>query len=277
MSESALQALSAAVARILRPLVRILLRHGVSYNTFADIAKSVYVDIAMKDFGIEGRKPTVSRTSVITGLTRKEVTRIRQLPRPEDQTVNEQYNRAARVISAWLREREFTTEHGDPAVLPVEGNGATFHSLVKRHSGDMPPRAVLDELLRVGAVSRDESGGIRLISSAYIPQTSEIDKLHILGTDVGYLIATIDHNLQHGHQQPRFQRKVAYDNLPDDALPVFRTLSAERAQALLEHLDQWLAEHDRDSTPNAAGNGRNHAGIGIYYFEEPYQNEDDQS
>jgi hypothetical protein len=274
MSNAALHALTAAVSRILRPLIRILLRHGVSYNTFADIAKSLYVDVAMEEFGIEGRKPSVSRTSIITGLTRKEVMRVRQNPKPEDSATTEQYNRAARVISAWLRDSQFVTPDGQPAVLTLDGNEPTFAALVKRHSGDMPTRAVLDELLRVGAVVREDDGRIRLVSHAYIPHSSEADKLHILGTDVGYLVSTIDHNLQHGRETPRFQRKVSYDNLPDDILPEFRVLSAAQAQALLEHLDRWLSQHDRDNNPAVPGTGRNRAGVGIYYFEEPYREED---
>lgn len=276
MTETAFKALSAALSRILRPLVRILLRHGVSFNTFADIAKSIYVDIAMNEFAIKGRKPSVSRTSVITGLTRKEVVRVRQLPKPEDQALSERYNRAARVITAWLRDKDFVTGAGQPAVLTLEGDGATFSSLVKHASGDIPPRAILDELLRVGAVAQEPDGRLRLVSHAYVPHGSEADKVHILGTDVGYLIATINHNMQYGEHQPRYQRKVAYDNLSDESLPAFRALSSEQAQALLEQLDRWLARHDRDSNPSAGGSGRNRAGLGIYYFEEPYRDEDTQ-
>jgi len=276
MNDTAFKALSAALSRILRPLVRILLRHGVSFSTFADIAKSIYVDIAMNEFAIKGRKPSVSRTSVITGLTRKEVMRVRQLPKPEDRGMSEKYNRAARVITAWLRDKDFAAADGEPAVLALEGDGPTFNTLVKQASGDIPSRAILDELLRVGAVVREEDGRLRLVTNAYIPRGSEMDKVHILGTDVGALISTINHNMEHGQDQPRYQRKVAYDNLPDEALPQFRTLSSEQAQSLLEHLDKWLAEHDRDANPAAGGTGRNRAGVGIYYFEEPYRDEDTQ-
>lgn len=271
---SPLQALSAALSRVFRPLVRILLRHGVSFNTCTEILKAVYVDVAMNEFAIEGRKPSVSRTSVITGLTRKEVMRVRQNPKPEDGGTTEKYNRAARVISGWLREKGFVDAHGEPIVLALEGKEPTFATLVKRFSGDVPTRAILDELLRVGAVVREKGGRLRLVSHAYIPHDSEMDKVNILGTDVGALIATIDHNMQHGRDAPRYQRKVAYDNLPDGVLPEFRALSAEQAQALLEQLDKWLARHDRDTDPELTGTGRNRAGIGIYYFEERYTDED---
>ena len=274
MNEGILKPLSAAVLRLFRPLVRVLLRNGVSYRTFADFAKWVYVDVATKEFGIEGRKQSTSRVSVITGLSRKEVKRVRELPRPDDTASVERYNRAARVIAAWRRESNFQDAEGNAAPLLLEGTGATFSELVKRFSGDVPVRAILDELIRIGAVERLEDGRVGLLVRAYVPESSEADKLHILGTDVGYLISTIDHNLQADPMGPVFQRKVAYDNLPDEALPEFRELSAKRAQALLEKLDRWLAQRDRDVTPTVRGTGRNRAGLGIYYFEEPYDEEE---
>jgi hypothetical protein len=275
MDNNDLKPLSAAVLRLLRPLVRILLKNGVSYRTFSDLIKWVYVDVARKDFGIKGRKQTTSRISVITGLSRKEVTRVRRIDRPDDRSSVEMYNRAARVIAAWRRENRFLDSGGKPAPLPISGPGATFSELVRRFSGDVPVRATLDELLRIGAVKQSEDGKICLVARAYIPESSDAEKLHILGTDVAHLVSTIAHNLKPDPTGPRLQRKVAYDNLPDDVLPEFRKLSAKKAQSLLENLDRWLAQRDRDVTPTVKGTGRNQAGIGVYYFESPYPKEDD--
>lgn len=274
MNDNHLKLLSAAVLRVLRPLIRILLRNGVSYGTFSDFAKWVYVDIASKEFGIKGRKQTTSRVSVITGLSRKEVTRVRKLPKPDDSASTERYNRAARVIAAWRRSSDFLDPKGRPAPLPITGPGTTFSELVKRFGGDVPVRATLDELIRVGAVERCKDGRVRLLTRAYIPKGSDGDKLNILGTDVGHLISTIDHNLKPDPIVLHFQRKVAYDNLPDDVLPKFRKLSARKAQTLLESLDRWLAQHDRDINPAVKGSGRNRAGLGAFYFEEPYSSEE---
>ena len=269
MNQKHLKHLSAAVLRLLRPLVRILLRNGVSYSTFADFAKWIYVDVASQEFGIEGRKQTTSRVSVITGLSRKEVVRVRQLPRPDDSETAEKYNRAARVIAAWRRDKKYLDPEGAPAPLPMAGSDVSFTELVKRFSGDVPVRATLDELVRVGAVKRLEDGSVCLLTRTYVPAHSDADKLHILGTDVALLISTIDHNLNPGPTGPFYQRKVAYDNLPDEVLPEFRKYSAKKAQSYLENLDRWLSRHDRDDTPLVKGTGRNQAGIGIYYFEEP--------
>jgi len=275
MTPDTLKALAKAIQTLLKPLVRILLRNGISYGTFADLAKWVYVDVASREFAISGRKQTVSRVAVLTGLTRKEVQRLRELPRPHERETAERYNRAARVIAGWRREQKFLDAEGRPAPLPVSGEARSFASLVRCFSGDMPAKAVLDELERLGAVRQIEDGRVELVTRAYVPRTGETDNFHILGTDVSYLITTIDHNVRSDRAEARFQRKVAYDNLPDQALPRFRKLSADKAQALLEQLDEWLARHDRDTHPAVPGTGRNRAGIGIYYFEEPYEEEEE--
>jgi hypothetical protein len=267
--------LSRTVQRLLRPLVRILLRNGVSFGTFADLAKWVYVDVATREFALPGRKQSSSRVAVLTGLTRKEVHRLRQPLMPGDREISERYNRAARVIAGWRREHEFLDAEGRPAALPLSGETGSFTSLVRRFSGDMPVRAVLDELRRVGAITELDDGRVELVTRAYIPRTSETDKLQILGTDVAHLIATIDHNLRPDATEPFFQRKVAYDNLPDQVLPEFRKLSAEKGQLLLEALDRWLAQHDRDTKPGIEGTGRNWAGVGAYYFEAPHSVEEE--
>ncbi|MGB5620683.1 MAG: DUF6502 family protein [Desulfobacterales bacterium] len=274
MTDKHLNSLYAAVLKLLRPLTRILLRNGVSFGTFADLAKWVYVDVAAKEFGIKERKQTTSRVSTITGLSRREVMRVRQLPRPEVTAITERHNRAARVIAAWRREKTFRDEAGKPIPLPMEGGARSFSQLVNRFSGNVPPRAILDELMRVGAVERLEDGRVSLIARAYIPKGTDVSRLHLLGVDVRHLLATIDHNLNPGPSGPLFQRKVAYDNLPDDVLPKFRKLFSRKAQVLLESADQWLALRDRDATPTVKGSGRHRAGFGIFFFEEPYSDED---
>ena len=127
---------------------------------------------------------------------------------------------------------------------------------------------MLDELVRVGAVERGDDGRLRLLTRAYVPRTGEQDKLVILGSDVADLMESIDHNLTHAPKEAFFQRKVAYDNLPAESLPVLRDRAGKRAQALLEQLDRLLSEHDRDTNPKAKGSGRKRAMLGIYYFEE---------
>jgi len=267
------QALAVALERVLRPLFRIVLRNNMSFKAFLDIAKHTYVQVAASEFRIPGKKQSVSRIALLSGLTRKEVQRLLDAPAANDENseAGERYNRAARVVAGWVRDTDFSDANGNPKVLPLQDgpqNRASFAELVRRFSGDIPFRAVLDELLRVGVVEKLGDSTIRLKTRAYIPESGDTDKLNILGTDVSDIVATIDHNLQHGAADPFFQRKVMYDNVPTEALEEFRRLSGSQAQALLERLDKWLSQHDRDTNPETSGTGRMRTGIGIYYFEE---------
>jgi hypothetical protein len=261
-------AISAATLRVLRPLVRLLLRHGVPFGTFADLAKRVYVEVALEEFGIPGRKRTHSRASILTGLSRKEVLRVTRLERADDAETGDRYHRAARVIGGWVRDERYGNGTGNPAALPMEGDGPTFPELVKTHSGDVPARAVLDELLRVGAVERTADDKVRLLARGYIPVAGDEEKLEILGTDTACLIETIDHNLRSEPGKTFFQRKAMYDNLPEEAVEELRKDLAMRAEKFLDHADRKMADRDRDVNPKSTGTGRRRAGIGIFWFED---------
>jgi hypothetical protein len=260
------RALNAALITLLRPLMRLILRHSMPFSAFEELAKRAYVDVAMNDFAIPGKKPSISRASILTGLTRKDVQRLVNSNDDPGELPEGRYNRAARVLTGWIRDPDFLNRSGQPRTLEIDGE-VGFAALVRRHSGDVPARAVLDELLRVGAVVQRADGRLTPVARAYVPQRGEAEKLDILGTDVAGLIDTIDHNLQHGATDPRFQRKVSYRSIAVDHLPAFRELSATQAQALLEHLDRWLAEHD-EVGPDDTNVPRARVGLGIYYMEE---------
>ena len=261
-------ALRIAVTRLLRPLFRVLLRHQMSFHAFEDLAKRVYVDVAITDFGIPGKKPSISRASILSGLTRKDVQHLLAEPLEPAAVETERYNRAARVLTAWTRDPDFTDARGEPRALDTQDTASGFAQLVRRHSGDVPVRAVLDELVRVGAVRRRDDGRLELVARAYVPQRSPVDKIAILGVDVADLIDTIDHNIEHGDTDPRFQRKVMYHSIPVEALPEFRRLTAAQAQALLEKFDKWLAARDQPNPPDKPDAPRTRVGLGIFYFEE---------
>jgi hypothetical protein len=273
MKSSPSHALATATRKLLHPLIRIFLRNGKAARSFYDFVKQAYVDLAREEFGIRGKKATVSRIAILTGLTRKEVKALLAQPQTRDGLMEEEYNRAARVIAGWLKDPRFSDGHGHPAPLPLEGKRGSFAALVKVYSGDIPVRAMLDELVRVGAVQQMKNGRICLRSRGYIPQKSAPEKLSILGTDTADLIATIDHNVYVNPKNPRFQRKVMYDNVPVDAAQEFRAIAAARGQELLETLDRWLSHRDRDVNPSTKGTGRVRLGVGLYHFEEQLEGE----
>lgn len=265
-------AIISSLARLLRPLVRILLRLGIPFGSFAEVAKQVYVEVAEQDFPPPGRKQSDSRVATITGLTRKEVLRIKREPSLQGDALIERYNRAARVISGWLNDADFCNEHKQPLALALEDVDISFAVLVQRYSGDVPMRAILDELLRVGA-ARIENDRVVLQRAAYVPNQDLTARIGILGTDVAELVCTIDYNLDPDHKDSRFQLKVAYDNLPREILPAFHHLASQEGFRLLRELDAFLREHDRDCNPQSHGTGRMRAGVGIYYFEEKLEQE----
>jgi hypothetical protein len=255
-----------AVRTLLIPLVKVLLRNGIAFGTFAEIARKVYVDTAFDQLADTARKPTSSRVSAMTGLTRKEVKRLHDMPEADASLTQQRYNRAIRVISGWLNDGDFHDDKGAPACLDLEGPDASFASLVKRYSGDMTTQAMLGILVDAQSARLADAGRrVELIRHAYVPGNDPKEKLEILGADTAELIATIDHNLSSPADALRFQRKVSEHQLDVAALPAFRELSAEKAQALLDELDRWLSEH-RDASKRT--DGSRYVSMGIYFYEK---------
>lgn len=265
MTEHSLSILERAIIRLLRPVVRLLLKRGIPFSAFAEMAKRAYLEVAEQDFTIEGRKQSASRIAVITGINRKELGRLQKAPSVSDEKENKQFNRAARVIRGWVTDEQFTDHQGNPLTLLFDKD---FSDLVRRYSGDMPVRAVLDELLRVGAVQEMPDAQVCLTNPAYIPQMGEPEKLHLLGMCGSDLLDTIEYNLN--ATTPRYQRFVAYDNIPPEVMEKLRRLSHRQSQAFLEQVNHWLSQYDCDVNPqqHSEHTQRFRAGIGVYYFEQ---------
>lgn len=253
-----------AARRILRPLVRLLLRNGVTYQAFAETVKHVFVEVAAEDFRIANRKQSDSRISVITGLSRKEVKRVSARAPAEESADYVRHNRAARVIDGWNADAEFRDRSG-PRELAVESGGSgSFTELVRRYSGDAPPRAVLDELERVGAVERRSDGRLRLKVAVYAPHTDDADRIVAMGVAVGDLLETADRNLCAG-REVLLQRQIVSTSVPGSSVDGFRNVTRTHAEALLAEAGRWLAGHEVAREGVAAPVAR--TGIGIYYVE----------
>lgn len=259
-----------AVIAILRPLVRILIRYGLSCSEFSELAKQLYVDVADKDYAISGKKQTVSRIAVLTGLCRKEVLKIRSQLDSDSNAAVGPVNRANRVILGWLNDSEFLDEHGKPAIVPLRGEAGSFEVLVKRYSGDITSRAILDELIRIGAAMQTEDGDLQLISEGYIPKT-ENEKINVMAKCVRDQLKTIDFNLSHPSYEARFQRQVKYVDLSRETIKEFKEFSKERSIEFIMALNMWLADKKKNQQLTN-GEPRGKAGFGFYYFEEDDEN-----
>jgi len=250
-----------ASTRILRTLVKILLRNGIDYGTFAEVIRKVYVDVAFDHIKESGKRPTISGISAITGLTRKEAKRLKELDIPQSDVTHQRYNRVIRVISGWLNDSRFLDAKNQPVPLLVEEGENSFANLVKSYSGDIPPSTMFTVLEASNSIVRD-GDRVKLIQHAYIPGSDAVNKIDILGADVAELIKTIDHNLSSPADQLLFQRKVSNTCVKLDAIPAFKKLAAQKSQELLEELDSFLSKNETTDT-NA-----NYVALGIYYAEE---------
>jgi hypothetical protein len=259
--------LAKAVKSILKPLISIVIRHGIAYGTFAEWVREVYVTAAINELERTDQKQTVTNISTLTGLNRKEAKRLLEPRASENDDSDYRFNRAARVITAWQTDSRFCTKSGIPKIL-IRGANAedSFDQLVKDYSGDMTPVSLLQLLESAGCISIDDKK-IKLIKTAYIPQgnATSIEKINILGNDVYELISTINHNLYAHENDLRFQRKVFNTLLNSNDLQEFKSLAASESQQLLEKLHVWLSQHEIDP----ASDSQSHTvSLGIFYHEQ---------
>jgi hypothetical protein len=268
-------ALYHASYKLVSSLTKIMLRKGIAFSEFIQVVKQAYVDTCEQHLLETEGKATTSRIAIATGLTRKDVAKIRKSPLTPE-TISLKYNRSIRVISGWLEDKEFCTPGGYPEVLPINGIEKSFSVLVERYSGNMTTRAMLDELESVGIIKRIEKEHVSLQHHAYIPSGDEDEALTIMGTDVALLISTINHNMTSQPEEVYYQRKVCYNNLPEECIKELQALVKAESQILLEKYNSWLVQHDRDTNPEIKGTGRKQAGVGIYYFEEDVREEASQ-
>jgi len=256
------QTLLDAIRRILRPLVRMLLRNGIPSDALTELVRKTYVDVADEEFALTGKRQTNARISVITGLNRKEVARLRGgPPLPEDG--RNRWNRAATVLGAWYRDSEFLDRKGDPLDLPFDEGDVNFVQLVKKYSGDMQPWAIVDELLRVDAIE-EVDGRLRMTTRGYVPSSDQETMIgEFLGFDTAELIETIDHNIQAEPDEKLFQLKVLATNVPARHVEEFNDYSRRLARPVIDELSRWLAE--RDLGKDWSGDDdRYELGLGIY-------------
>ena len=248
--------------KILRPLVRVMLRNGVSCGSFEELVRKAYVDEAFAIGKKNQLKTTVSSVSAQTGLSRKEVKRLNELEQTQRADVEQKYNRAVRVISGWVNAKSFTNELDNPRVLPLTDEEGSFSDLVKQYSGDITPKAMLDLLLKAECV-KVEDNKVHLIKLAYVPGKDSTEIIRILGTDTSELLNTIDHNLVDTENNKRFQRKVSSALLNKHATEEFKKLSYKQSQALLEELDAWLTQNEVKQDDESA----HYVSLGIHYYE----------
>ncbi len=263
---SALQKnLLSACLRVLQPIVRILLKGGVTYKDFAGVSKAAFVKVARDDYGIRGRKTNITRVAILTGLSRKDcrfqVNQLEDLESDKPQTANP----ATRLISGWHQDADYCDAQGKPLVLPREGE-ISVESLSKRYAGDISHVALIKELQRVDAVEEVDGDRLRVVKRAFIPVELDAEKIRILANQLFDLGTTINFNVTAQAGKTRLQRYVVNERIPTNKISAFQHLATNNAQALLELLDDWLTQHE---DPEPLDGRLSRTGLGVYFFEEP--------
>lgn len=268
MAESIKDTLLNAFRQLLRPLVRILLRHGIAYDEFAETAKIVFVEVAERDFGLPERRADFDRIAIVTGLSDREVSRVHSALTARQAPTTENLNRVGRLLSAWHQDPAFTGPYGLPLELEFSGSSNSFSTLVQRYADGMPPQAMLDELKHIGGVSELPGGKIRVVTRSYIPQQADHASIQFMGVALRDLAETLDYNLNEDLEGGYFERRVwtpaGID--PRDA-PLFDELVNTKGMEFLETLDNWLTA--KESEAEALDDGEKaRVGVGVYLFSD---------
>jgi hypothetical protein len=260
----------AIVVKLLKPIARLLMKLEVSHSEFSELSKKAYVEAAFEHFGIPGKKLTVSRVSVLTGLSRKEVVRLYndQSNSPEPKI---KPNRSARVVTGWLSDAEFLSKEDNPRVLPLQGENS-FATLVKRYSGDITAGAILDELLNAGVVRRLDGKMLQLEKKGYIPDADEVELASTLLLCTRDLLNTGAFNITKTEQQnARFQRQLSHFNVPQEIADEFSALCHEKSLALLLEMNEWMKAQRRQADDSLSNTLVSRIGLGLYYLEDEHE------
>ena len=263
------QALAAA-RQWLKPAIHVLLRCGVPWREFAELAKSVYVEVASAHFGKRRRPTNVSRTAMLTGLPRRDVRKQREKLAAAEPALEGYVTKASLVLTAWHLDPEFLDKKGKPRMLPIEGDHGSFTALMRRcGGGDVRPTTVLKELLSAGAVKERPDGRLQVLQRHYIPHAMDEELVRLWGTVLADVAATYGHNLTRTTKQPsRFERAAVNDRIPGRVVAEFREFLNQEGQAFLERVDAWLSAHEITQDVEEAATEVTRLGVGVYHIQD---------
>ena len=270
-SSNSQKALRAAAGYLLKPIARIMIRGGVNWKEFAEIAKGAFVQAASEDYGIDGRQTNASRVALLTGLSRREVARVRGLTgNGELETESDiQEGPIPRLLAGWHQDPDFLDATGKPRALPNKTEAGGFRDLLKRYAGDIPPVAFTKELARLGLIE-DRAGMLVVRSRNFTPSLSDPAMLRQAGLALHDHASTIAHNLNGVRKSgPRFERLVSNLGVSQKTADQFHALLQQEGQKFLEKLDAWLTKKEQAQARRSGQPSRSvRVGAGIYYLQD---------
>jgi hypothetical protein len=250
---------------LLLPVVRFVLRHGVTISEFAELTKEAYVQVARQDHGIDGRPTNNARVAMLTGLSRREVAKVRdRLIDGDLQAEGGQGNRISQVLTGWHVDREFVDADGQPKVLGATGPTGSLSSLLKRYAGDLPHGAMRKEMRQRGLIEELSDGSFRVMKRDYVYSDLDPEIITRMGIALHDHAATLSHNLNEERlSAPRFEAMADNASVKPSAYKAFHKLVEERGLSFLEDLDGWLSENEVETSTDS--NARTvRLGVGVY-------------
>ncbi len=249
------------------PVIRFLLKHGVTWDEFSELSKDAYVTVAREDHGIQGRPTNNSRVAMLTGLSRREVARIRdRLLEGDDSTGSLQGNRISQILSGWHTDGEFIDDRGQPRDLPATGPNGSMSRLLKRYAGDLPHGAIRKEMQQRELIEELRNGEFRVLKRDYVYSNLDPEIIHRMSLALHDHATTLEHNLDEERPSvPRFEGMADNVRVSPKALQAFQDLVDTRGFAFLEEVDAWLSRNEIDETRDA--NARTvRLGVGVYFI-----------
>jgi hypothetical protein len=262
-SPPAPDALLRALRRPLRPLLRLLIRAGVTFPVFAEMVRSLYVETAAKDLSPDGRPPTDSRLTLLTGVHRKEIRRLREEAEPGDESPPAVVTLNSQIIGRWLGLPDTTDEAGDP--LPL--SRTAFDALVTAVTTDLRPRTVLDNWLAQGIATIDPDERIRLNVAAFVPREGVEARLFYLSRNLHDHVAAATAETFAVGMPPFLERSLHYDRLSPEAAAKLEAAGRAAAQQLLVDLNR-LALSLVEGEEIEPGAPTRRVNIGVYLYRE---------
>ena len=248
-----------AVRRLMRPLVRGLLRHGVTLSGLEEMLRSLYVDVARDELSKHG-KVTQSAVSLMTGVHRKDVRRLLEAGRSENAVDEEAAptgasasSIGARVLMMWSGDPAYSDGHGQPRKLPRRAPDGlpSFDALVQAVSKDVRPRAVFDEWQRLGLIGVEKDGTedrVVLQQTAFTAEPGAQERYFFFGRNLADHVAAGLHNLA-GEGEPTIDQAVFYGGLTAGSVGQLKRLSRSLGEEVIRRLNSEaykLKQHDRD-------------------------------
>jgi len=254
---------------VLRPMARILLRFGIGFREFSEIGKTAFVDVASSDYGLRGRPTNISRVAVMTGLTRKEVKRLRDNIESGEDRLAVKTTPLCEILHKWHAEDDYLDHLGRPAELPFTGKSPSFAELVRRFGGDIPPGAMRTELKRVGAIQEDQDGSLKVIRRSVTPAGKHENLIAALAHSAYPLMTTIAHNINTGNPEERWAQFTAFtQSVKTSDMRRVRRISFDRLVEVSESFDDLFIAYESLHEADTDEEHRNKIAVGVFYFED---------